>query len=255
MEKSQQGAIPKPLRLKFQDGNAKLGRNIKTFSLLAGTCCPGAHLCKATVKVREGTGKLYVEDGKHSEYRCFMATSELRGSTYKAHLHNWELLKARKKNQAAMEHLLRASMPQPVDKMRVHASGDFFNQGYFDAWLVIAREFSRTLFYAYTKSLPYWVKRINEIPDNLVLTASNGGKWDHLIEEYQLRNSVVISHPEEAIALGIPWNHDDGDSNAYTREVTSFALLLHGTQPADSEAAAALTRLKRENIKYSYGRK
>jgi hypothetical protein len=41
------------------------------------------------------------------------------------------------------------------------------------------------------------VKRINEIPENLILTASYGGRQDHLIEEYNLKNVIVYKTPEE----------------------------------------------------------
>ena len=34
----------------------------------------------------------------------------------------------------------------------------------------------------------------------------------------------------------------------------SFALLLHGTQPAGSDAAKAKVRIDKENIQYAYSR-
>ena len=48
-------------------------------------------------------------------------------------------------------------------------------------------------FWAYTKSLNYWVRRVNDIPDNLVLTASWGGRHDNLITEHNLKSATVIS--------------------------------------------------------------
>ena len=38
--------------------------------------------------------------------------------------------------------------------VRLHVSGDFFSQDYFDAWVEVARHRPRTLFYAYTKACP-----------------------------------------------------------------------------------------------------
>ena len=52
------------------------------------------------------------------------------------------------------------------------ATQDFFSQEYFDSWLEVARNRPRTLFYGYTKSLPFWVARTDSVPANLVLTAS-----------------------------------------------------------------------------------
>ena len=51
---------------------------------------------------------------------------------------------------------------------------------------------------AFTKSLRFWVKRINDIPDNLILTASYGGFDDHMIKEYNLKSAMVVaSHNKE----------------------------------------------------------
>ena len=47
--------------------------------------------------------------------------------------------------------------------------------------------------WAYTKSIRYWVSRIKEIPNNLILTASYGGREDYLIEEYKLKNVKVYN--------------------------------------------------------------
>jgi hypothetical protein len=50
--------------------------------------------------------------------------------------------------------------------------------------------------WAYTKSLQYWVNRIDDIPSNLILTASYGGRQDELIEKYNLKNVAVYASPD-----------------------------------------------------------
>jgi hypothetical protein len=126
--------------------------------------------------------------------------------------------------------------------VRLHVSGDFFSQMYFDAWMIVAKTFSKRIFYGYTKSLLYWIKRRFEIPRNMILVASRGGKWDHLIEKYRLRYAVVVYSEAEAEKLGLRIDHDDSCVYNYNK---NFALLIHGTQPAGSKASRSWTELKK----------
>lgn len=234
--------------LSFQNGNAKLSKSILTVSLPAGFSCPGAHKCMA--RADPDTGK--ITDGKHAEFRCFSASNEaLYANVRESRWRNLRLL-----NQArtveGMADLIHASMPKLAFAVRIHVSGDFFNQDYFDAWMVVARRRPQTRFYAYTKSLNYWVARKDEIPDNLRLVASRGGKFDHLIDEHNLPEARVFMHPDEAAALGIEIDHDD--SLAMDPSVQVVGLLIHGTQAKGSEAAEAIKRLKAEKVQFSYSR-
>ena len=121
-------------------------------------------------------------------------------------------------------------------------AGDFFNQTYFDAWMEIARKNPTRRFYGYTKALPLWVKHLDSIPKNFKLTASYGGTHDHLIGKHNLKFAKVVKSIEEAKILGLPIDHDD--SLAYGSN-KSFALLLHGQQPAGSIWAKAWSNLKK----------
>ena len=125
---------------------------------------------------------------------------------------------------------------------RIHVSGDFFNQVYFDAWLQVAKRNPNRLFYAYTKSLVFWLNRLNDIPENFVLTASRGGLDDDLIEKHDLREAKVV-FDENYKELPI----DDDDSHAAIPDTKneSFALLIHGSQPKGSDASRALQVIKR----------
>ncbi len=153
--------------------------------------------------------------------------------------HNFEALKGLSSEQ--MQGLIFLSIPSKASIVRIHVAGDFFSQAYFDAWLAVAKNNPDVLFYAYTKSLPYWVKRIGEIPPNFVLTASRGGRKDGLIDQHGLREARVVFSVAEAESLGYEIDHDD--SNAM-KAGPSFALLLHGVQPAGSKAASAKRLLK-----------
>lgn len=235
-------------QLKFGRGNAKLGKEIWTFSLPAGHSCPGARKCLSTAD--PDTGK--IKDGLLTEFRCFAASQEaLYVNTRTARWHNYNLLRSLRTKEVIRDQILQ-DLPEDVEKLRIHVSGDFYAQHYFDAWLDVAEMRPNTLFYAYTKSLRFWVHRMYEIPSNLLLVASEGGVFDRYIEKYGFKSACVVLHPDDAEVLGLEVDHDD--SHAYTKEVPSFALLLHGTQPAGSHAAQAQQRLREEGIKSGYNR-
>lgn len=225
--------------LKFLKGNAKLAKNIFTFSIPAGHTCPFALDCLS--KADKKTGKL--KDGKNTLFRCFSASAEaLYEVVRNARFHNWELLK-KAKTKDGMAKLILASLPEKAQIIRIHVAGDFFNQTYFDAWLKVAQTKKDVIFYAYTKSLSYWVERLDEIPANFKLTASKGGRQDNLISEYNLKFAEVVFTEGEAKEKGLQIDHTDSLAYSYDKP---FALLLHGTQPAGSKASRALQLLRKE---------
>ncbi len=227
-------------KLKFGKGNAKLSKDIYTFSLPAGHSCPFAFECEA--KANRETGKIV--DGKHQVFRCFAASQEALYPTVRSsRWHNYDLLR-KLRTVDKMSTLIVDSLPPKANIIRVHVSGDFFSQVYFDAWMAVARLFPKKKFYAYTKSIPYWLQRRDSIPKNFNLTSSMGGKTDVLIDLNKLKYAKVIMSEEEAGKLEI--DHDD--SHAYDGK-KSFGLLIHGTQKKGSKAAAALSQLKKKGIK------
>lgn len=225
----------------FGEGNAKLGKEVATFSLPAGHTCPFALLCKSSAD--RITGK--VTDGKHTQFRCFAASAEWNKSVRNSRWTNFELVK-RAKTVKAIAALLETYLPEGYPFIRIHVSGDFFNEVYFLAWLEVARNNPGVTFYAYTKALPLWVKHKSTIPGNLILTASRGGTHDSLIEKHGLRFAQVVFNERQAKKLGLEIDHDDSHAQQPGK---SFALLLHGTQPAGSEAAEAMKELKAAGIK------
>ena len=239
--------------LKFSKGddNAKLqqiGKKLFSFSLPSGFTCPFALECFS--KAVEKEGKVTIVDGKHTKFRCFSASQELvYTATRKQRWYNFNLLRE-KKTAEAMAQLIIVSIPAKADIIRIHVGGDFFNKEYMKAWILVAKQKPDMIFYAYTKSLNYWVELINEIPSNLKMNASRGGKSDHLIDEYNLKSAEVVFTEQEAIDKGLEIDHDD--THAFKQD-KSFALLLHGVQPAGTEASKALQTLKKEE-KGSYNR-
>ena len=121
--------------------------------------------------------------------------------------------------------------------------------------MIVASMNPTVLFYAYTKSLQYWVDNLDFMPYNMVMTASRGGRLDYLIEQFNLRETVVVFSESEAEEKNLIIDHDDSHAARPSLKGNDFALLIHGTQPKGSEAANALKILKRDKIKHSYSRK
>ena len=225
-------------KLFFGAGNAKLSEFIGTFSLPSGWTCPSANECLC--KANRSTGLL--TDGPETKFRCFAASQEaLFANVRTARWNNFELLKAAKTVQG-MADLIHNSLPLGIAKVRVHVSGDFFNETYFKAWLNVAAANPALIFYGYTKQLQYLVKFREVMPKNFRFVASKGGMQDKLIAKYKLVSAEVVFSTEEARRKGLEIDHDDSHAIAATK---SFALLLHGTQPAGSVAGEAWTVIKR----------
>lgn len=164
------------------------------WNLPTGHTCPFADEC--LVKVNRETGKF---QNSSNAYKCYAASAERFPGVRNHRWNNFEYV-----NNGGIPEI-----PKKAKAIRIHSSGDFFNQKYFDMWLELCRENPDVEFWAYTKSLKYWVKRIDEIPTNLVLTASYGGKHDNLIEEYNLKHSIVVPSKKDAIGMPIDTNDDE----------------------------------------------
>jgi len=228
--------------LKFGENNAKLF-GIYTFSLPSGWTCPGANICLAKA-IRKGKRTKLVR-GKNSKFTCYQATLEsIFPGLYEAVHHNLNLLKAAR-TAKKMAELIHYSLPFPCRIVRIHVGGDYYNQAYLMAWIIVAKNNPNILFYSYTKSIKIWKKLKHLIPANLILTASLGGKFDDEITR-EMKLCEVVYSPEEALLKGIPIDHDD--SHAYSPSVNHFATLLHGKQAAGSEAAQALKDLKKRGL-------
>lgn len=232
--------------IKFSNPNSKLkllqeriGRKVYSYDILSGVNCPGAQDCKAWAE-RTSEG-LRIVDGPDTEFRCFSASQEAQyPDVFAKREANQEVLMA--KDSDTMADMLLAAMPSDAEVVRIHVSGDFRTLAYFDAWLEVARRRPDVRFYAYTKSIPFWVRRKDSIPANFALTASRGGRWDHLIDEHGFREARVVYSAKEAKRLRLVIDHND--YHAYRLRGGSFALLIHGTQPKGSEAGKAAYALR-----------
>lgn len=248
------------MALKFSKGNAKLGTHTLIFNLPAGKTCPGAMYCKSFAVV-DNNGKRKIQDGEHTEFRCFAATSEAQ---YDAPYYN------RKENLETIVEYLRVSIDHAAEQIsvalnhfktrntklvRIHESGDFFSFEYLAAWVKVAEMNPNLKFYCYSKSLPTFLEfGMANLPANFYMTASYGGKFDYMIDQGLFtRYSKVVMTDEDAAALNLEVDHDD--SHCFGDQ--PFALLVHSTQPKGSAWGKAIRARRKANkfSGYSKGKK
>lgn len=231
--------------LTFGTANAKLSTfGTTSFSLPAGYSCPFAAICKSKVPREGGPIKDY------GDIRCFQSSIELARPTVRAaRWRNFDLLKRLSADE--VKDLVLKSLKHHEKKvrgiriLRIHDSGDFFSQQYFDGWLEAARIRWDIVFYFYSKSIPYIKNRL-PLPENFRFIPSRGGTADAEIED-TFRQAIIVSNVEEAIEKNL--NIDVNEFLAIFGE-GDFALLLHGTQPKGKMIGdRKATSVARENSK------
>ena len=228
----------KEQKLYFGFGNAKLSDYTATFSIPAGYSCNFAHECFS--RADRNTGK--IQDGKHTKFRCFAASQEALYKTVRdSRWRNYNLLKTAKTTEE-QEKLIQNSFPNGSGTIRVHVSGDFFSESYFLAWLNVAKKNPDSVFYGYTKCLPFLVKYKDQIPKNFRFTASMGGKADNLIKKHKLKYAEVVFSHKEAFDKKLEIDHND---SLAVKNKKSFGLLLHGKQAVKTAAALAMSKLRK----------
>lgn len=158
--------------------NAKMKKaSLKTwnFDIPAIKTCPFANACKEYCYATKGFYKMPVVRAKHESNFMYTRQSNFR------HLMNNEIKELRAKNK--------------IDAIRIHSSGDFYSIEYILKWISIMLDNPDIIFYAYTKSVPHFqaVNRTIDIPDNFRLIYSKGGKYDHLIDELNLRSVSLVN--------------------------------------------------------------
>jgi hypothetical protein len=175
-------------------------KNVKYYSgtvfewnLPVGHSCPYALEC--LVKVDRVTGK---QDNRSSAFKCYASSAERFPG----------VRESRWKNFDVGRRLELPELPKTATAVRVHASGDFFSQDYFDTWLDYARARPDVAFWAFTKSINFWVERLDRVPSNFVLTASLGGKLDDLALQHNLRTATVVPTLEDANGKPVDYNDD-----------------------------------------------
>ena len=84
-----------------------------------------------------------------------------------------------------------------------------------------------------------------QLTKNYVYSCSKGGKFDDLIPHSKVKSARVFFSKEQADSLGLDIDHTDDLAISGSDD---FALVLHGSQPAKSKAAKALSELKKNGF-------
>jgi len=236
--------------LHISKGNAKLTKRL-IFSLPAGKTCPGALHCKSFAAV-DINGKRSIQDGAETIFRCFAASSEVQyDAVFNNRADNMQQIVDALQNGTAVDLInksIQIHRTKSIQLVRIHESGDFFSGAYLDAWIQVALMNPDLKFYAYTKSLQLFLYL--KLPNNFYITASKGGKFDHLLDHFE-RYSVVVADEQEAESLGLSVDHDD--SHCFGDK--PFALLVHGTQPKGSKMGAAIRLRRAQGLHAGYNQK
>jgi hypothetical protein len=221
-------------KLHFSTGNRKINElahskglknnQVVAFDMPAGYTCPAADKCQSFANRENGK----ITDGDNCQFRCYAASIESAfSSSRKAHWKNYDALSGLSLDE--MVKLILSELPKDVKIIRIHSSGDYFSKRYFQAWVKVAELRPDVKFFGYTKILNY----VNaDKPDNYHLVYSFGGKMDS--KRTCEPTAFVVKNIVEAIVKGLTPSCIDNpaDDFDFIMEGKTFALVLHGTQPA-----------------------
>jgi hypothetical protein len=110
--------------------------------------------------------------------------------------------------------------------VRIHDSGDFYGKEYLEKWVSIAKANPNVTFYAYTKMIA--LIKATELPKNMLIIFSFGGKEDSLIDKDKDRHSMVAETWETLEAQGYV-NASENDMLAIG-ENKRIGLVYHGNK-------------------------
>lgn len=236
--------------LNMSPGNTKL--EWPYMSLPAGYTCPMATVCKSYAakqgqKFQDGSS---IKAGPEREFMCYAARQQAQYSKTagKNSFSNLTFLQEANKNGGVdgMAKLIIDSITYhgfDTSKIfRIHEGGDFFSSEYLQAWIKVANHFPNVSFYTHTTSIDFWISNKTSIPRNMRLIASMDKNNEKIILQNKLRYAKVVYSVEEAQKLRLPIDYDDTIACCSD---DSFALLIHGQQPAGSEASKAVGATKK----------
>lgn len=149
----------------LSSGNIKLNKCVLVWNLPRITTCPGAGACKDW---------------------CYEIKAEKR---FKGAVASRRQNLNDSKRKDFVPKMVALMKRRNFKYVRVHASGDFYNQTYLNKWYEIARQLPDKKFYAFTKSLHLSLWRHQ--PKNFKIIQSYGGKWDSKINPMRAYNRVI----------------------------------------------------------------
>lgn len=146
----------------FSKGNRKLPNTTLIWNLPAGKTCPNKT--------------------KECEKYCYAKKAEnIYPQVLPFRERNYRISKFKYFKEIVINYLLNIK-DNTWNTLRIHESGDLFNQRYLDDWIDITKKFQDKTFYAYTKS-----KHLNfhKKADNFIVLVSDDNVTEEDIEEYK----------------------------------------------------------------------
>lgn len=156
-----------------------------------------------------------------ADYKCYAQKGAYAWPKVKQAYNNRYLLT---KQDNFVDLMNESIQKKKVDILRLHDSGDFYSINYLNKWVEIANANKEVIFYAYTKSIPFFKKNL-DIPTNLKIIFSEGSKKDNLINTSKDRHSRIFKDIKSLLSAGYI-NASDNDLNAIT-DNKKVGLLLH----------------------------
>lgn len=168
-------------------------------NLVERNTCPGALACRAVCFAKQGR---YVQRNVKGARSFNLALSE--------------------RDDFAPLIIADLRRMRSVNTVRIHDSGDFYSQEYFNKWCAIALALPHLTFYAYTKSLHL---DLSYAPDNFKVTQSLGGKHDASVD-LSRPHSRIFADDDARIAAGyIDGNVSDAPA---IQGLVQIGLVYHG---------------------------
>ena len=181
---------------KLKKTSKELGKRVFNFGMTAwktahgDIVCPYAKDCVLTKTL---------DDGKVIQYKCYAQMGMYNfPNVKKAYL--WRL--EQYKTDEFVDMVINEIRRKRVEYLRIHDSGDFYDRTYVNKWLKIMELFPDVRFYAYTKSVPLFIRRMDELPSNFDVIFSEGSTHEHLVDKSKHRFSSVFNSITDLIRAG-----------------------------------------------------
>lgn len=189
-------------------GNHKLPSDIAIWNLPRGTTCPGA-----TEQCKKYCYAFKAE-------RLYKAVPAFRKR-------NLELSRRDDFPQLVIAKLRKMRTLRAV---RIHESGDFYNQEYLDKWVKVARACPKIIFTAYTKSLHLDFTAFKKLPNTVLFASIDATTPKFMLQKNRTRRKAIVidRHAKEAPkGYFLCPGSCKSCSHCYTRKCSSVAFRQH----------------------------
>lgn len=155
-------------------GNRKLQPDIAIWNLPHRKTCPGA--------TAECKKYCYAQKAE----RLYKATLPFRERNFKL---------SKKANFAKTMIEALSKIQHKVRAVRIHESGDFYNQEYLDKWVEVAKAFPKIMFTAYTKSLHLDFSKAKKTKNMILFASIDPTTPDWMLKKNTLRHKATVIKP------------------------------------------------------------